>query len=158
MSTIIIYSSKYGCTADCAAYLKKNLTGDVTAADINLIDTTVDLDKYNTVIVGSSIYIGAVSKKLRSYCKDNFELLRKKRLGIFLCCGFSEQADEYLKANFSQELLDHAETIEIFGGEARMEKMSFPDKLIMKAATKGKYSELKISKEVMNGFTKKINS
>lgn len=157
MNTILIYSSKYGCTADCANYLKINLSGHVALVDINKADTQIGLEKFDTIIIGSSIYVGAVSKKLRMLCNNNIDLLSKKRVGIFLCCAFPEQANEYLSANFSSILLENAKAVKIFGGEARLEKMNFLDKLIMKSATKGNYENLKISHENLENFVREMN-
>lgn len=157
MDTIIIFSSKYGCTADCACTLKGKLTGKVTLVDINKTNIKIELEKYDTIIIGSSIYVGAISKKLRTLCHENIELLTQKRVGIFLCCAFPEQANDYLSANFPSTLLKNAKTVKMFGGEARLEKMSFLDKLIVKSATNGNYKNLKISHESLEDFVREIS-
>lgn len=67
MKTIIIYSSKYGCTADCAKELKSGLSGTVELVDIDQTNPkAILLESFDVVIFGSSIYIGAVSKKMRA--------------------------------------------------------------------------------------------
>lgn len=158
MNTIIIYSSKYGCTKDCANILKNKLSDSVTIVDINDNNTKIELSKFDTIIIGSSIYVGSISKKIRVLCNDNIELLNKKRIGIFLCCGFSEQADKYLKSNFPSSLLENANATGIFGSEARLEKMKFLDKLIMKSVAKGNYDNFKISQDSIDNFLKNLNS
>lgn len=157
MNTIIIFSSKYGCTADCASNMKEKLTGSVTLVDINKTNTKIELDIYDTIIIGSSIYVGAISKKLRALCTEYVDLLSKKRIGIFLCCAFSEQVDEYLSSNFPPTLLKNVTTVKMLGGEARLEKMSFLDKLIVKSATNGNYKNLKISNEKLEDFVREIS-
>lgn len=158
MNTIIIYSSKYGCTADCAALLKSGLPGTVELADINEINPqTLILESYDTVILGSSIYIGAVSKKMRAFCMENADVLSRKRLGIFLCCGFPAQLNEYLSKNFPAVLLESAVVVKDFGGEARIEKLKGINKLIMRAAMKDNYESLKISHEHLESFIKEIS-
>ncbi len=157
MNTIIIFSSKYGCVEDCASILKDKLAGFVTLVDINKPDIKFELEKYDTIIIGSSIYVGAISKKLRTLCNEYIDLLSKKRVGIFLCCAFPEQATEYLSANFPSALLKNAATVKMFGGEARLDKMSFIDKLIVKSATKGQYKNLKISHEKIEEFVREIS-
>jgi len=52
------------------------------------------LEKYDSIIFGSSIYVGSISKKIRSLCNEFKELLLKKRIAIFICCGFPEQVNE----------------------------------------------------------------
>lgn len=158
MNTMIIYSSKYGCTKDCANYLKSGLSGSAVLTDIDheTIDASV-LEHYDTVILGSSIYIGAISKKMKTLCKDYMVLLSRKRLGIFVCCGFKEQSNEYFTANFPPELLKSAIIMKEFGGEARTDKMKFFDKFVMKAAMKGHPDTLKISRENMDRFIEVLN-
>lgn len=158
MNTIIIYSSKYGCTSDCAKYLKSGSSGLVMLTDIDKINSnTINLENYSTVIFGSSIYIGAISKKMRKFCNENIDLLDKKRVGIFICCAFPEQIKEYLATNFPSKLLKSAVTIKDFGGEARIDKMKFIDKLITKAVIKGNHENLKISHENMDNFKKELD-
>lgn len=155
MNTIIIYSSKYGCTTDCARYLKAGLSGSVTLTDIDNTNS-ISLENYDVVILGSSIYIGKISKIMQKFCKENADLLSKKRVGIFLCCAFPEQLTEYLAANFPPTLLKNSVVIKDFGGEARIDKMKFIDKSIMKAAIKGSHEKLKISHESMDSFIKEL--
>ncbi|MDY7775432.1 flavodoxin domain-containing protein [Clostridioides difficile] len=157
MNTIIIYSSKYGCTKDCANILKNKLSDNITIVDINN-NNKIELSKLDKIIIGSSIYAGSVSKKIRLLCNDNLELLNKKQVGIFLCCGFSEEADKYLKSNFPSSLLESANAIGIFGGEARLEEMKFLDKLIMKAVSKGNYDSFRISQDNIDNFLISLNN
>lgn len=158
MKTIIIYSSKYGCTADCVKVLKSGLSGAVELVDIDQTNPkTIILENFDVVIFGSSIYIGAISKKMRAFCNEYIDVLSRKRVGIFLCCAFPEEFNEYLSKNFPATLLKNAVIVKNFGGEARTDKLKGMDKLIMKAATKGNYSNLKISHESIDSFISKIN-
>jgi len=156
MKTLIIYASKYGCTADCASNLKNILPGDVSLFDIN--DTTAPpaLDGFDTIAIGGSVYIGKIAKKLRAFCDRNLTALLEKRLGIFLCCALEEDADKFFAANFASELLKHSKTTEVFGSDARLEKMSFFDKSVIKAVTKGDFSNFKISHERIETFAQEL--
>lgn len=156
MKTLIVYSSKYGCTADCAKYLSTKSSGETTLADINKATNPVEPDSYDTIIIGGSVYIGKVSKKLREFCESNLHTLTGKRIGIFLCCAQPEQANEFLTANFPPTLLDKAITTSVFGSEIRLENMSFFDKTIIKAVTKGGFSKYKTSTENMDEFVQKM--
>ena len=154
MKTLIIYASKYGCTADCATYLKDKLSGEITLIDINKTDEQIQVETFDTIIIGGSIYAGQLSKKLRTFCKNNIDILSKKRIGIFLCCVQADETDKFFTANFPPELLKHAEATEVFGSEARFEKMKFLDKTILKAVTKGDFSSFKISYDNIDKFAK----
>lgn len=158
MNTLILYSSKYGCTADCAKYLEAGLFDPVTLADINNTNlSSLPLHNYDTVILGSSVYVGSISSKLKTFCNENVNTLLQKRVGIFLCCGFPPKLEEYLTTNFPAELLKSALITKDFGGEARIDKMKFMDRILMKIATKGDYSAILVSNENMNDFLEKLN-
>jgi len=152
MKTGIVYASKYGCTADCAAYLKDKLSSDVALVDINTATQPLSLDQFDTILIGGSVYVGKVAKKLRAFCTDNLEALLQKKIGLFLCCALLDQAEEVFTSNFPPELLKHAKSKEIFGSEARLDKMRFLDKKLLNAVTKGDYSKFKIAYENIHRF------
>lgn len=156
MKTIIIYASKYGCTADCARYLKTRLPGEVTVVDIQTARQPVDVSAYNEIIIGGSVYVGKITKKLQSFCESNLAAFKQKNVGIFLCAALSENFNEYLKANFPAQLLKTAKTVKLFGSEARLEKMKFMNKMMTRALTKGDYSRFKISHESMEEFVREM--
>lgn len=158
MNTIIIYSSKYGCTKDCANILKINYQ-IMSLLLILIIIIIIKLSYQNLIkLLLEVLYMLVQFQKIQVLCNDNVELLNKKQVGIFLCCGFSEQADKYLKSNFPSSLLESANAIGIFGSEARLEKMKFLDKLIMKAVSKGNYDSFRISQDNIDNFLINLNS
>ena len=150
MKTLIVYATKYGTTADCAMLLKNKLKGKVTLADIN--KTTPQLKDYDQIIIGGSVYIGKTAKKLRSFCTANAGELRNKKLGLFLCCALTDEAEKAFADNFPAELLKAAKATGVFGSEARLDKMGFLDKTIIKTVTKGNFSNFKISHENIEQF------
>jgi len=156
MKTLIIYATKYGTTADCAALLKNKLSGEVTIADIN--KTNPLLKGYDQIIIGGSVYIGKTAKKLRNFCTANAGELRNKKLGLFLCCALTDQAEQVFADSFPAELLKAAKAKGIFGSEARLDKMGFLDKTIIKAVTKGDFSNFKISHENIERFAKQMDN
>jgi len=152
MKTLIVYASKYGCAADCAAYLKSRLPGGAALADANGSRGQIELEKFDAVVVGGSVYVGMVSKKLRAFCAGNIAALLGKQVGVFLCCAQPGQAGGFFSANFPPELLESAKTTGAFGGEARLEKMGFFDRALLRIVTKGDYSGFKVSRESMESF------
>ena len=158
MRTLVLYASRYGLAADCAEYLKANLPGDVTLADVETGNLQLDLEAFDTVILGASVYVGKISKKMRAFCEGKAQLLLQKRLGIFLCCAQAENLDTFLTANFPAALLAHASVTKAFGSEARLEKMRTFDKLIIKAVTKGNFSSFRILNENRETFVREISS
>ena len=158
MNTLIVYASKYGLTADCAKKVKEGLEGGVTILDINTAKQPISLAEYDTVLIGGSVYVGKIAKSLRSFCTGNLAELEKKQIGIFLCCASVERTTDTLKANFPAPLLAHAKVIKMFGCEARLDKMSFLDKKIIGAVTKGDYSKFKVLEDNIEKFVTKINT
>ena len=158
MRTLVVYASRYGCTADCAHYLKAHLPGDVTVLDVEAVNPPLDLWSFDTLAIGGSVYVGKVSKKLRAFCETNLDLLLQKRVGIFLCCAQTDQADAFLASNFPTALVSHAATSKVLGSEARLDKMRTMDKLIIKAVTKGDFSSFQISSETLDAFVRELSS
>lgn len=157
MKTLITYASKYGCAADCAAHLKDQLSSNVTMVDINKSDQKIELENFDTIIIGGSIYAGQLySKELRTFCKNHVDDLIKKNIGLFICCAQPDTSDLFAK-NFPPKLLEHAKTTMTFGSEARLEEMKFIDKTILKAVTKGDFSSFKISHDNIKKFAKIFN-
>jgi len=144
MKTIIIYGSKYGYTEDCVKSLAEKLDGEVSF--VNICNEKIpNIDEFNNIIIGGSIYMGQIQKKIKLYCLENIEMLLTKRLALFLCCGLPENFMQSVKKAFPEELLTKSVAKECFGGELRTEKMNFAHKMITglmkKAAAKEGKSE-----------------
>lgn len=135
--TVIVYSGKYGTTAQCAQALKEALNG----ADLYCLDVMVhiDLEQYDTVIIGTSIYAGMVRKPIKKFCQDNEAELLEKNLAVFICSA-TDNTDEYMKTNFSQAFIEKIKVSRWFGGELKLEVMSRFERLIIKLVAKSKSS------------------
>ncbi|MBU3189682.1 flavodoxin domain-containing protein [Clostridium bowmanii] len=129
MKTIIIYSSTYGYTKDCASELSKQLKGEVLLVNVST-DKIPSLNEFDNVVIGGSIYMGQISKKIKAYCTSNIDLLKNKRVGLFLCCGLPENLEKNIKNSFPEELLKKAISLQSFGGELRAEKMKLTHKIL----------------------------
>ena len=156
MKTLIVYASKYGFTTDCVNLLKNKLQGEVTTVDINKVTSQLSLKEFDTVIIGGSIYVGKVSKKLREFCEKNLDALNQKKIGLFLCCALVENEAQFFTDNFPASLLENAKAKKTFGSDARLEKMGFLDKTLIKAVTKGDFSSFKISEENIDAFAEGV--
>lgn len=159
MNTLILYTSTYGFTKECAEELKGQLLGEVTVINAGA-DAIPSLDGFDTVILGSSVYIGQINKKLKAFIDANVDALSQKRLGLFLCCGLPDNLDQVLSLNFPETLRDKA-VIECFGGELRTEKMKLGHKMMtamMKKVTakEGKPEPKKLPEKI-TAFANKMN-
>jgi menaquinone-dependent protoporphyrinogen oxidase len=138
METLIVYGSTYGYTRDCVLKLAKMLKGEVVLADVQM-DRIPDLAVFDAVVIGGSVYMGQVQKKVKQFCEDNAGELMNKTLGLFLCCGLPENFEQNLKNSFPEPLLGKAGAKVCFGGELRTESMKFMHRAItnmMKKANK----------------------
>ncbi|MBV1709117.1 MAG: hypothetical protein KMY54_04595, partial [Erysipelothrix sp.] len=69
------------------------------------------------------------------FVQKNMETLKLKKLGIFFCCGFEENLQTYLEANFEKDLVKDA-IVMTMGGEMDVSKMSFAHKMITRMVQK----------------------
>lgn len=152
MKTIIIYATKYGYTEDCVQEMKHQLKGDVLTVNI-LTEKLSSLEAFDNVILGGSIYMGQIQKKLKTFCECNMNSLLQKRIALFLCCGLPENFEQNLANAFPNEVRANAIASECFGGELRTNKMNSPDRIIsniMKKAAnnKGKSEVVKMPQNI----------
>lgn len=154
MKTIIIYSSTYGYAKDCASELSKQLKGEVLLVNVST-DKIPSLNEFDNVVIGGSIYMGQISKKIKAYCTSNVDLLKNKRVGLFLCCGLPENFEKNIKNSFPEELLEKAISLESFGGELRVKKMKLTHKILTAFMKKASAREGKaLAKQMMENIAK----
>jgi len=46
-----------------------------------------DISKYDTVILGASIYMGKIQKRMRKFIEENMNELLKKNIALFIMAG-----------------------------------------------------------------------
>ena len=84
MNGIIIYQGKYGATRQYAHWLGETLQMPVSKVE-NVTPAVLAL--YDTIVIGSSVYIGRLV--LRDWLKENDIRLKDKKLFIFIVCSFA---------------------------------------------------------------------
>lgn len=135
MKTLIIYGSTYGFTKECVFKLSKQLNGEVKTVNA-LTETIPSVKDYDNIIIGGSIYMGQIQKKIKEFCSANEKELLSKKIGLFLCCGVSESYELQVKNAFPEKLLNAAVAKECFGGELRIDRMKFFHKILTKMMLK----------------------
>lgn len=155
--TLIAYAGKHGCTKECARVLAGKMSSDVDLCNLKE-KQKVDLDAYDTIILGGSIYAGRIQKEVRELCTKNENLLKEKKLGLFIC-GMSEgdTAKKQLEASYPQELLGSALAKESFGGKIEISKMNFMEKKIIKMIAKTESDMSNVSEELIDQFARSMN-
>lgn len=167
MRTLIVYATKYGTTEKCAKILAERLIGEVDIYNLKE-GKGVEIAQYDRLIIGGSIYMGKIRKEVSEFCLKNLDVLKEKKLGVFIC-GMQEgdQADVQMKQSFPEELLVNAVARESFGGEFRLKEMNFLERFIVKMVTKKdsisqdqktKENISTISEENINRFAELMNN
>ena len=132
MKTLIVYMTSHGCAEKAAGIIHDLLPEEV--ASVNLENDEVPpLDQFDLVIIGGSIRIGKIQKRIRKFCEKNLDQLLQKRIGLYICCMYEDsKAREQLKKNYPEQLLNHANGTGIFGGELDFDKMNAFERMIIK--------------------------
>jgi menaquinone-dependent protoporphyrinogen IX oxidase len=129
MKGVIIYNGKYGATAQYAEWLSESLSLPIIAPENN----TVQVEKSDFVIIGTSIYIGKFVMK--DWIENNVAMLNDKKVFIFVVTGTpldqQEKLNEYIHANIPQEIKNSSE-IFFLPGRLSFKKLSWTDKLLVK--------------------------
>jgi menaquinone-dependent protoporphyrinogen oxidase len=159
MKTLIVYGSKHGCTEKCSNVLKDKLYGEVVVVDLKK-DGIPDMNSYDNIVIGGSIYAGRIQKEITEFCSKNINVLKNKKIGLFVCCmSEGEKAISQLNSCFSNELVSMAKVKEHFGGGFIFSKMNFFEKFIIKMVTKKENNGTKVdtNKDILNINEENIN-
>lgn len=157
MKTLIVYATKYGCTENCAKILAGKIRGTVVLQNLKE-STPNNLEEYQSIIIGGSVYMGQIQKEVTEFCTKNLETIKSKKAGVFVCCmREGELAENQLNTLFPKELLQVAVAKDYFGGEFTINKMSFMHKLITKVVAKTNKNTSNILHENINRFSELMN-
>ena len=159
MKTAIIYTSKYGTTEKVAAAIAKKLleTTEVELFSLNK-KANPDLQQFETVILGSPIYAGQASKKMKDFCQTNESVLLQKKTGLFIC-GMEpdkEKQNTQLSGAYPDSLQKNATATGFMGGAFLFERMNFIERIIIKKIAKTTTSVQQIDEGAIEEFLKKL--
>lgn len=133
MNLLIIYTTKTGTVTTSLDILAKYLPqAKITRCDLGECDRIPALEEFDYVLVGSSIRMGKIHKKIKNFVKTNHDRLLNLNVGYFLCLGFVDLFDEYMIKNFPKDLRDAATSITCFGGDMNPDKHRGFDRMIIK--------------------------
>jgi len=133
MKVLIIYATRGGTSKRCAEMLSESLASSAIKVDIFDIESNPPSpEAYDVAVVGGSIRMGSLNKKLKKYLKLHADALNAIQTAVFICCGLSEELDDYITLQVPKALNPSLE-IHYFGGEVKPEKAKGLDKLVLKA-------------------------
>jgi menaquinone-dependent protoporphyrinogen oxidase len=157
MKNLIIYSTKHGGTEKIAAKIASLLKDETEV--YNLKDKKViNLDDYQNIILGASIYAGKLRKDLISYSEDNLKTLLQKNTALFICCmRDGEAAKEQIENNFPEKLYNHSKIKAALGGEYNFDKLNFLEKIVVKKIAGVKESKSSYLNDKISEFAAEVN-
>lgn len=134
MKTLILYATKHGAAKEIAGRIAQRIP-DSMACDLKSSGIP-SVSQFECVILGSSIYVGAIHKEAKTFLAQNTDALHDKRLGLFLSGMDPSRETEFFDTNFSHEILQAATAKSFLGGVFDPQKAGFMERLIMKAVAK----------------------
>jgi len=135
MKRMILYTSRYGFTADVAAALRSKLGAETTDLFDLAIDGAIDPAPYDVVVLGSSIYMGSVPRAMRQYVHRYASVLEGKRYALFICAGHPNPSTRMLELRsvFAPLSADRAAAKAVLGYAVSYGKLNLADRFIAKA-------------------------
>jgi len=151
MSYLLVYMSHHGTTQKIASQIAEELGSGVMSVNLGESDAP-DLASFSTIIIGGSIHMGLLQKKIISFCEQNMESLLGKRLGLFLCFMNKAEGQQEFDKVYPLELREHALAKGLFGGELLLEKMNFVEKMVVRTVKAVKKSVSEIEEDEVAAF------
>ncbi|MDR0294732.1 MAG: flavodoxin domain-containing protein [Prevotellaceae bacterium] len=159
MKTAIVYASKHGTTEKVVVSIAEKLieTNEVELFSLKK-NSNPDISGFDTVILGSSIYAGKASGKMKAFCKANEPALLQKKIALFICGMHidKEEQKKELKNAYPKTLQDKAEATELLGGEFLFEQMNFFERFIVKKIAKTNKTVHRIDWKAIDKFVEKL--
>jgi menaquinone-dependent protoporphyrinogen oxidase len=158
MKSLIVYCSSHGTTEKAVRFLSGSLEGEILAIDLKRDKDKYDLASFDTVIIGGSIHVGNIQRKIKQFIKNNLDTLLEKEIGLFLCCIHDgETAIEQFNNAFPQELRKNSAVMGLFGGEFLLSEMNFLEKQIVKKVSGATIDQSNLDYEAIKEFASKLN-
>lgn len=142
MKALVLYSTKYGSTAEVAERIATTIHAKGKDVDIQDLRSPYkgSLEGYDLIILGSGIIAGRWMKGARKFLTSYSDMLKSKRLALFICGSEpyfeTERSDELRKRYLEDIAAEHGlqpESTIMFGGVFDFSKYGlFVSKLLTK--------------------------
>lgn len=155
---LIAYASNKGTTEDLSKGLATALA-QKGITDVKLVNlkgpatSTIDLSKYDLVVLGAPVYAGNWPKAALSWAQKNEAALLAKPLAIF---EVGMGTEEIAATRLVPSLAEHALAVAKPGGAIRWSKLNFFEKFIMKMITKKAGDSENLDKTAIEAFTETV--
>lgn len=140
---MIYYASKHGATKQLAVDMARKL--NASYKDIKDV-TTLEGD---CIILGASVYVGSFSKAFKAFWNEHKEVLKDKRVYLYVSCLNAELLDQVIQQNLGDDAHTIIKEIVAIGGVINCTKMSFMERMIIKVVNKKEQFVPKVKKDTI---------
>jgi menaquinone-dependent protoporphyrinogen oxidase len=156
METVIIYCSSHGTTEKVAHLLAKKLAPlHPLVVDLR-VNPELPLSQFERVIIGGSIHTGQMQSLVKRFCAHHLQELLQKELSLFICCLQQEKEQEQFEHAYPSQLREHSRAQGCFGGELLPDRLSFWQKMLLKAAGKDLNYTSQLNLAAINRFAARL--
>jgi len=133
----IIYATRYGATADNAAWIAAGINQNTALYDIETTDVPTVISQLDYVIAGSGIWREGVHPAIQSMMTEYASIFNEKLLASFIVCGTlpSNEVNRSRIAGYfhgmHNPLRQPPPLSQALGGRLRVEKLSHQDHQLM---------------------------
>lgn len=130
MQGLLVYKGKYGATEQYAEWAAKELN---IPLQITHEWNEHDLAKADYLVIGTSVYIGALT--IKEWIKNNLSALEGKKIFMFIVCGTPVNEREKLLTYVNSSLpeqISKACKFYFLPGRLVYKKLSWSDKLLLR--------------------------
>jgi len=149
MKGIVIFKSKYGATRQYAQWIGNELS--LPVFETWELDTR-QIENYDFVIVGSSVYIGKML--IKKWLKNNRKVLMNKKIFLFVVSGTpvskKDKLDSYVNASVPAEVRNMCD-IYFLPGKMIIKELSWIDRLMIKMGARLAKEE-EVKKGMLRGY------
>ena len=131
MKILIAYSSNTGTAENCVKHLSSQISNH-NVFTVDLSKNRPDVSEFDAVIIGGSIRMGSLDKKVYSFISENRSKLLNMKTAYFICNAINAETDKYFKKCFPADVIENAVIYDTFGGELKLDKQKGIDKLLLK--------------------------
>jgi menaquinone-dependent protoporphyrinogen oxidase len=135
MKAIVVYASRYGSTKGIAEFIAEKLRHLGTQADVRPVDAVHNPGDYETLVVGSAVYLGHWLKEAAEFVWRNRAVLTNRPVWLFSSGPLGSDVSANDPKLEPKEIAEFREAInprdhKVFSGAFDGKKLGFKDRMV----------------------------